>query len=629
MLIDRQRVELLQLQYELAMAIGTSLDMRTMLRPALSTFLRKLNCSAGGIFIQRYGVYSTEPEYAIPRNQQGNIDCRSVVQSLVHQGNDPDCASPLERLPLEGGDSVSGYHYIHELPDVGFIALVKQGEPLDLPVVLTLPPLLQKLSSACQACLQNEELARTHHRIEFEHNILRTVISNTPIIIFAIDRDGIFTLSEGHGLVALDRTPGEVVGQSIYDYYSETPQILEAVAIALNGKANFRTIETRGLSFDAYYEPIYDQDGTVNGVVGVAHDITERKDAAETLSTVLDAVGEGILTINSDGEIVMVNPEAEEIFGYPSGGLIGVHLQMLMPAQYREAHQQGMQRYLSTGEAHILGKRIELEGLHRDGHSFPLEFRVQEAILREQSYFTASVRDITLRHEYDRMRDDFVSTVSHELRTPLTSILGWSETLLSGRPGPLTSDQERFLKIIESSSGRLQRLIEEILTVSRVQSGNLRLEVEPFLPRTVFASVREVVDSLLARKSLSLEIEDEWPGVDRVNGDGRRIEQVLTNIVGNAAKFSPDRSAIQLKSTKTEAGWHVEVRDQGIGIAEADLPHIFERFYRAGTAKEAQIQGTGLGLYICKAIVEGHGGTIGLSSEIGKGTTVWFSIPQV
>ncbi len=610
------------------MAIGTSLDMETMLRPALSTFLRKLNCSAGGIFIQRNGVYSTEPEYTIPRNQRGNTDCAAIVQSLVRQGNDPDCPPPLDRLPIQGGDSTSGYHYVHELPGVGFIALVKQSEPLHERVVQILPPLLQKLSAACQACLQSEELARTHHRIEFEHNILRTVISNTPIIIFAIDRDGTFTLSEGHGLEALGRTPGEVVGQSIYDYYSETPQILEAVSIALNGKASFRIIETRGLSFDAYYEPIYDQHGAVDGVVGVAHDITERKDAAETLSTVLDAVGEGILTINSGGEIVMVNPEAEAIFGYPSGGLIGENLQVLMPARYRDAHQQGMQRYLSTGEARVLGKRIELEGLHKDGHTFPLEFRVQEAILREQSYFTASVRDITLRKEYDRMRDDFVSTVSHELRTPLTSIMGWSETLLSGRPGPLTTDQERFLKIIESSSERLQRLIEEILTVSRVQSGSLRLVVELFLPRAIIASVREVVDSLLARKSLSLEIEDEWPGVDGVKGDGPRIEQVLTNIVGNAVKFSPDQSKILLRSTKTESGWRVEVQDQGIGIADADLPHIFERFYRAGTAKEAQIQGTGLGLYICKAIVEGHGGAIGLSSKVGEGTTVWFTIPQ-
>ena len=146
------------------MAIGTSLDMRTMLRPALSAFLRKLNCSAGGIFIQRSGVYSEEPEYAIPRNRRGNDQCRNIVASLIHQGNDLLAPSPLERLPIQGGDSESGYHYIHELPDVGFIALVKQSEPLDPRLVRSLPPLLQKLSAACQACLQNEELTVAHQQ---------------------------------------------------------------------------------------------------------------------------------------------------------------------------------------------------------------------------------------------------------------------------------------------------------------------------------------------------------------------------------------------------------------------------------------------------------------------------------
>ena len=260
--------------------------------------------------------------------------------------------------------------------------------------------------------------------------------------------------------------------------------------------------------------------------------------------------------------------------------------------------------------------------------SFRWRFEFRKHDCETRSYFTASFRDITRRKEYNRIRDDFVSTVSHELRTPLTSIAGWTETLLSTRPGPLTSDQERFLRIIESSSGRLQSLIEEILTVSLVQSGDLRLELEPFLPSTILASMREVMDSILVRESLVLKLDDKWPGNVRVTGDGRRIEQVLTNIVSNAIKFSPEHSVIELRSHKTEVGWLVEVQDQGIGIAETDIPHIFERFYRAGTAMDAQIQGSGLGLYICKAIVEGHGGTIGLTSDLGVGTTVWFQIPH-
>ena len=628
MQIDRRRVELLQLQYELAMAIGVSLEMQAMLRHALSTFLRKLNCSAGSIFIRRDGQHAPTPECAIPRRHRGSHACCQAVEALIAHDTGSGKPSTAPKFPIQGGDPIAGYHHILELPNLGFIALERQNAPLDPLVVKSLSPLLIKLSSASLACLQNEELARTNRRIEFEHRILRTVIDNTPIIIFAVDRDGRFTLSEGHGLEALGRTPGEIVGQSIFDYYAETPQILDAVQKAMDGQANVATVDVRGLAFDAYYEPIYDHNRKIAGVVGVAHNITERKEAAETLATVLDTVGEGIITIDQNGIIVMANEEVQQIFGYNQKELLGANLQMLMPARHRATHHDGMERYLSTGEAKVLGKRLELEGLHRDGRVFPLDIRIQEAILREQHYFTASMRDITRRKEYDRMRDDFVSTVSHELRTPLSAIMGWTETLISERPGLLTPDQDRFLKIIYSSGERLQSLIEEILTVSRVQSGTLQLKQTPFLPSKVIESVHSAVTPLLDGKSITLKISDAWPRATALNGDGRRMEQVLTNLLGNAIKFSPEASAIQLVSTARDEGWYVEVRDQGIGIPEAELPHIFERFYRASTAKDTQIQGTGLGLYICKALIEEHDGSIGLTSKTGTGTTVWFWLPR-
>ena len=138
------------------MSNGTSLDMQTMLRPVLSVFLRKLNCAAGGIFIRRNGSYSAEPEYAIPRNQRGYPECRKVVDSLVNEQYESASASSHVQLPVEGGNSDSGYHYFFELPDVGFIVLVKHSEALDPLVVRILQPLLEKLSAACLSCLQNE-----------------------------------------------------------------------------------------------------------------------------------------------------------------------------------------------------------------------------------------------------------------------------------------------------------------------------------------------------------------------------------------------------------------------------------------------------------------------------------------
>ena len=323
----------------------------------------------------------------------------------------------------------------------------------------------------------------------------------------------------------------------------------------------------------------------------------------------------------------MVNPEVERIFGYTADELLNQSLTILMPEDYRSAHQAGMQRYLSSGIPRVLGKRLELEGRRKDGEVFPLELYISETLFTDQHIFTASMRDITQRKEYDRMRDDFISTDSHALRTPLASVMGWTETLLSEKPGPLTDLQKHFLGIVYDSSERLNRLIEKILTVSRIQRGTLQLNQKEFSPRESMAGVGEMLKAVAEPKGIAIDYQEEWPANVRLLGDADRIEQVLTNLIGNAIKFSPEGSTVTVESRREEAHWRVVVQDQGIGIPAAELPQLFERFYRASKANEAQIQGTGLGLYVCKAIVEGHGGEIGIESVQNEGTTVWFTLP--
>lgn len=373
--------------------------------------------------------------------------------------------------------------------------------------------------------------------------------------------------------------------------------------------------------------PVFSPEGELTHYVGIQTDSSERRRMVRTLQAVLDTVGEGIISADGSGTIVMVNPEIERIFGYKAEDLLGQSLTVLMPEAYRVPHRMGMERYMSTSIPHVLGKRLELEGLRKDGQVFPLELYISQTQFADNKLFTASMRDITQRKEYDRMRDDFVSTVSHELRTPLASVMGWTETLLSQKPGPLTDLQKRFLGIVYNSSERLNRLIEEILTVSRIQQGNLQLNRQEFSPRESLAGVGEMLRALAAPKEIEMEYLDAFPAHLRLLGDANRIEQVLTNLISNAIKFSPAGSTVTVRSWEEEGRWRVSVQDRGIGIPAGEIPHLFERFYRASNASKAQIQGTGLGLYVCKAIVEGHGGEIGLESAVGQGTTVWFTLP--
>ena len=609
------------------MSIGTSLEMKSMLKVALGTFLRKLNCSAGSVYSNHDLVLTGQPRYALPHRAEFNPTMNAVRTYFPERPSRASLTAFSATLPIAAGDAQSGFYYFFELPKFGFLALLKQGDELPAGLVKSLQPLVDKLASACLACLQNEELNRTYRETSLESNVLRTLINNTPIIVFALDKQGTFIVSEGYGLTALGRKPGEVVGQSIFEVYRDVPLILNSVQAALDGEPTTITVDIAGLSFDTRYEPVLDETDQIVGVVGVAHDVTARQVAQETLEAVLNTMGEGVATTDEEGTIVMVNRETERIFRYESGSMVGMPLAALLSEVDRGVITRAIRAYRDVGESTLLGQRVELQGERFDSQIFPLELLVAETKLLERTLFTVSIRDITHRKELDLMRDEFIANVSHELRTPLTSIMGWTETLLSERPGPLTDLQKRFLDISYKSSQRLSDLVEEILTVSRIQRGSLRLDIRPISPTAVLGGVINSVGGLASAKSIKLTVANDWPNGEMMMGDTVRLEQMLTNLISNAIKFSGDGEEVRVFSQIQNGNWNVIVEDQGIGIPADDTPKLFQRFFRATNATDAQIQGTGLGLFVCKAIIEGHNGDIFVESEENVGTKIHVMIP--
>ncbi|MCS7251084.1 MAG: GAF domain-containing protein [Anaerolineae bacterium] len=350
------------------------------------------------------------------------------------------------------------------------------------------------------------------------------------------------------------------------------------------------------------------------------------QEEASKRQAILESIAEGVVVADARGEVIMMNAAAERILGLRWEEVIGRPIQHFT-GLYGPAWQEWMaslRRWLSEprGQPPTLFIRQELapEGRFITVHVAPV-------MMGTEFLGTVSVfRDITPEVEAERAKNEFISTVSHELRTPMTSIKGYVDLLLLGSGGPLSEVQRRFLQIVKANADRLKVLVDDLLDISRMESGRLQLDLRPV---PLEAAVEAVVASLKARideknQQLELDLPESLP---HVRADKDRLIQILSNLVSNANKYTPEGGRICIRARAENQEVHVEVCDTGIGIPPEALPRIFERFYRVDDPRVHETPGTGLGLSIVKTLVELHGGRIWVESEVGKGSTFHFTIP--
>ena len=229
--------------------------------------------------------------------------------------------------------------------------------------------------------------------------------------------------------------------------------------------------------------------------------------------------------------------------------------------------------------------------------------------------------------QLDRMKDEFVALVSHELRTPLTSVIGYIGALRRGLAGDLTPDQDQLAAVAERNGNRLVRLVGDLLFSARADAGKLELSLAPLDLDTVVAEACESARPFADDRGIALTCE-AVPGLG-VQGDTERLAQLVDNLIGNALKFTPEGGTVSVRVFDAGGGAVIEVADTGIGIPEEEQSRLFERFYRASTATDREIQGTGLGLSVVRTIAELHGGAVDYESAVGAGTTFRVTLPLV
>jgi len=360
---------------------------------------------------------------------------------------------------------------------------------------------------------------------------------------------------------------------------------------------------------------------------GLVQDITERKHSAEQFRLVIEAAPTGMLMMDSAGTIVLVNAQIEKMFGYPRAELLGERVEMLVPERFRAHHSDQRQRFFRDPKARAMGVGRELYGLRKDGTEVPIEIGLNPLQASGGEFVLGSIVDISQRRAMDRLRSDFISTISHELRTPLTSISGSLGLLQSGAMGALPEKAATMVRIAYQNSGRLVRIINDILDMGKIEAGKLDVQM-------VSVQIAELIQrSVEANASYAAKYQvrflfDQAHASGQVLVDPDRLMQVLTNLLSNAAKYSPPGADVLIRVRPDVTTLRVEVQDSGPGIPEEFRDRIFEKFAQADSSASRRFEGTGLGLSIARKLIEAMGGTIGFSTVVGQGTSFYFDLPR-
>jgi two-component system phosphate regulon sensor histidine kinase PhoR len=325
---------------------------------------------------------------------------------------------------------------------------------------------------------------------------------------------------------------------------------------------------------------------------------------------------EGVVALDARGRVLLVNPAARGILGIeaepPAEGrpLLEVVRQKALADLAAACRAGSAQRELDLGPP--LDRTLRV-------HAVPVPFS------RQATGVLLVLHDVTELRRLERVRAEFVSNVSHELRTPLTAIRGYLETLLDGALEDRTHAR-RFLETAHAHAERLGRLVDDLLQLSNVETGKVRLRLESLELADVAAGVVAMFERAASARRLSVvnAVGDDL----RVKADRDRLVQILVNLVDNAVKYTADEGRLTLDATRRPDGViEVAVGDTGIGIPSTDLPRLTERFYRVDKARSREVGGRGGGGGSVKHLVHAHGGELAIESELGKGTTVRFTLP--
>jgi len=499
--------------------------------------------------------------------------------------------------------------------------------------------------------LSMTELNRSIDSARGEANRVSTILNNLAEGIVVFDSDGSIEEASSAVEAMFARSPAELNRSSISDFLWTDPALKTNVDILDILPARYEIAVHHDQFFSTRHcndsFPLEIAISTLPQCYGqtflaIIRDITERRvgeeqvarqlsliERANTVSRAsLEASSEAISLVTPAATILTINRAYSLMFGIALEDIVLMSTAELIEHFTSVLEDGELERILQT-----IAERPDEEVRMVVRQKFPAVRELQLFVSMVQTLKGDAIgrlyafRDVTHEREIDRLKSEFVSMVSHELRTPLTSIKGYVDLLLDGDVGELERDQHEFLEIVANDADRLVSLINDLLDISIIEAGKVDLNRTSI---DLYPIAMQLVNSFrlqleTKRQHLSVDVSDDLP---RVFAGSDRLNQIMSNLISNASKYTPAGGTIFIPATSSPGMVSFSIRDTGIGLSSVELEQLFTRFYRARNRATQEVSGTGLGLSITRSLIELHGGSIAVASEVGSGSTFTVSLPQ-